>query len=760
MNSEVRFLEALNDIQQKAVTHIDGPVMVLAGPGSGKTRVLTYRIAYMIAQGINPFEILALTFTNKAADEMKRRIEQLVGTAGRNVWAGTFHSIFARILRIEADKIGYQNNFTIYDTTDSKSIMKTIIAENGLNDQTYKPSTVLHRISSAKNNLISAQKYITIPELYEEDRLSGKPKIGQLYMDYAKRCMRAGAMDFDDLLMKMYELITRYPDVLLKYQHRFKYIMVDEFQDTNFVQAEIVRKLAALNENICVVGDDAQSIYAFRGATIENIINFEKNYPDFAAYKLEQNYRSIPSIVNAANEVIANNQQQLKKQIWTSNDKADKIVIYKSASDNDEGKSIANNIFVRKMQYQYKNSDFAILYRTNAQSRAFEEALRNIAIPYKVYGGMSFYQRKEIKDMLAYLRLVANSHDEEAFRRVINYPKRGIGDATVNKISILADENNTTLYHIAENIHAFDFPTRQQTLITDFVNMIKSFALQMAEKNAFEIAEDVAKRSGILTDLYADKTVEGIARYENIQELLNGIKEFSVRDDVDNTEDNEEMILRNADKSLTAYLQSISLVTDNDEKDENRDHVSLMTIHTAKGLEFKNVYVVGMEENLFPSFLSLNSRDELEEERRLFYVAITRAEQFLGLSFAVTRFKYGKLQYSEPSRFLSEISTKNADNTALTKQVPQKNPYQKNEAVTSLFKKPKAPETNKTYEGNFGIVETQKLKVGTPVLHQRFGNGIIKTIDGTGASAIATIAFDDSGEKRIMLKFAMMQIIE
>jgi DNA helicase-2/ATP-dependent DNA helicase PcrA len=759
----IDFVKELNEIQQKAVTHVKGPLMVLAGPGSGKTRVLTYRIAYMIASNIDAFHILALTFTNKAADEMKKRIEKLVGTEGRNVWAGTFHSIFARILRVEAEKIGFPNNFTIYDTADSKSVIKTIIQEQGLSDTIYKPSAVLSRISAAKNGLIGPAKYNATSELIEEDRLSGKPKIGLIYAEYTKRCKRAGAMDFDDLLMKMYELLSRFPEVLLKYQHRFKYIMVDEFQDTNTVQFEIVKKLAALHENLCVVGDDAQSIYGFRGATIENILNFEKNYQDFVKYKLEQNYRSIPSIVDAANEVIAFNKNQLEKKIWTEKNFSEKIKVYKAASDNEEGKIIAENIFIRKNQLHYKNTDFAILYRTNAQSRAFEEALRNLGISYKVFGGMSFYQRKEIKDMMAYLRLIVNHIDEEALRRVINYPKKGIGETTVHKISIWADENNTTLWQICENIQAFELPSRQKELISEFVLLIKSLALMLQDKDAFEVAQEVAKQSKILSELYADKTIEGIARYENLQELMNGIKEFASNDElINNVNDvnNEEFsLLTSNDKSLSAYLQSISLVTDlDDKKAAEKDNVSMMTIHTAKGLEFKNVYVVGMEENLFPSFMSMNAREELEEERRLFYVAITRAEDFLGLSFATTRFKYGKLQYCQPSRFLSEISSNNLDNSVLKQNdnIPKKNPLQDNAKLNSLFKKPNTNAPQKTFEGNFNILDPKLLSAGLRILHQRFGYGNIVQIDNTG---IASIKFDDNGEKRIMLKFAMMEIV-
>jgi len=759
----IDFVQELNEIQQKAVTHVEGPIMVLAGPGSGKTRVLTYRIAYMIASGKDAFNILALTFTNKAADEMKKRIEKLIGNEGRNVWAGTFHSVFARILRVEAEKIGFPSNFTIYDSADSKSVIKTIIHEQGLSDTIYKPSSVLARISAAKNGLIGPARYNATSELLEEDRLSGKPKIGILYAEYVKRCKRAGAMDFDDLLMKMYELLSRYPEVLLKYQQRFKYIMVDEFQDTNTVQFEIVKKLAALHENLCVVGDDAQSIYGFRGATIQNILNFEKNYPDYVTYKLEQNYRSIPSIVSAANEVIAFNKNQLEKKIWTQKDFSDKIKVYKAASDNEEGKIIAENIFIRKNQLHYKNTDFAILYRTNAQSRAFEESLRNLGINYKVYGGMSFYQRKEIKDMLAYLRLIVNHNDEEALRRVINYPKRGIGDTTLQKISLWADENTTTLWNICENIQAFDVQARQKELIIDFVTMIKSLAVMLQEKDAFEVAQEAAKQSRVLSELYADKTIEGIARFENLQELMNGIKEFSSNDEVNNNiRDNEDepLPLHTNDKSLSAYLQSISLISDLDDKNEaNKDTVSLMTIHTAKGLEFKNVYVVGMEENLFPSFMSMNSRDDLEEERRLFYVAITRAEEFLGLSFATSRFKYGKLQYCQPSRFLSEISSNNMDNSVLKIQAAnaKANPLQDTSKISSLFKKPNTSNVpQKVYEGEFEKLDAKLLKPGTKVLHQRFGYGEIKSIDNAG---IASIQFEESGEKRIMLKFALMQIV-
>ena len=660
----MNYLDELNDVQRAAVTTTEGPVMIVAGPGSGKTRVLTDRIAHLVQLGVDPFRILALTFTNKAAAEMRERVEKIVGTEARNLYIGTFHSVFARILRYEASKIGYPSNFTIYDTDDSRNLIKSIVKEQGLNDSLYKPSIVHNRISSAKNGLMGPEEYQKDVNIIADDAASGRPKIGMLYELYAKRCFMAGAMDFDDLLYKMYYLLVKFPDVLFKYQNRFRYILIDEFQDTNFAQYSIVRKLGAVHENVCVVGDDAQSIYSFRGATIENILNFEKDYPDLKIFKLEQNYRSTKHIVHAANKVITNNRMQITKEIWTENHHGEKIKVLRAVSDNDEGKLIVDSIFEEKMRNQRMNHEFAILYRTHAQSRAFEEALRRLNIPYIVYGGVSFYQRKEIKDLLAYLRLTVNHFDEESLKRVINYPARGIGQTSVEKALLVANEKGKRLWEVLEHCHDYLPGNRSNTSISDFVTKIKSYALMLKTHDAYALAAHIAKTSGLLQELYNDKTVEGLSRYENLQELLNGIKEFSEKSfDADKdpieqewvTIDGEVLNEKQLDKSLGAYLQEISLLTDFDKKVDNDDRVMLMTIHSAKGLEFPCVYVVGLEENLFPNMMSLSSREELEEERRLFYVAITRAKHKLTLSFAGMRFRFGTPQYNDPSRFLEEI---------------------------------------------------------------------------------------------------------
>ena len=637
------FLDSLNAAQKEAVLQTEGPVMIIAGAGSGKTRVLTYRIAYLINQGVDPFNILALTFTNKAAKEMRHRIEQVVGPEARNIWMGTFHSVFAKILRIEADKLGYSSNFTIYDSDDSKSLIKTIVKELNLDNKIYKPNVVLSRIRSAKNNLIQAHVYRTNSELVTYDEATGRGKMHSIYTEYAKRCFRAGAMDFDDLLLNTFKLFNNFPEVLYKYQHKFKYTMVDEYQDTNHCQYMIIKKLASVFENICVVGDDAQSIYSFRGATIKNILGFESDYPDLKVFKLEQNYRSSETIVNAANSVIAKNKDQLEKKVWTQNNLGNKIKVLRAVTDNEEGRMIAQNIFEAKMNEQLHNSDFAILYRTNSQSRSLEEALRKLNIPYRIYGGTSFYQRKEVKDLIAYLRLVLNNNDEEAFKRIINYPARGIGKTSLERLVVLASKHDLSLYQVIENAHLH--PELKSTIakFRDFVTMIKSFEVMEKNNNAYEIAMHIAKSTGLLKKLHEDKTVEGMNRYENVVELLNGIQEFT-EDDTNESE-----------KNLSSYLQDIALLTDADKDEDDNDKVSLMTIHQSKGLEYKNVFVSGLEENLFPSQMSLGSRSELEEERRLFYVAITRAETSLTLSFATSRFRFGSLLPSEPSRFIDEI---------------------------------------------------------------------------------------------------------
>ena len=641
----MEYLEGLNEPQRQAVIYTDGPLMIIAGAGSGKTRVLTYRIAHLIYHGVDPYNILALTFTNKAANEMRERIEKVVGNEAKNIWMGTFHSVFAKILRIEGHLIGYTRDFSIYDNEDSKSLIKTIVKELNLDDKLYKPATVYGRISGAKNRLVSYREYNSNPIYYADDQSYQRPEIGRIYQIYQERLFKANAMDFDDLLFNTNVLFRDHLDVLNKYQHKFRYVMVDEFQDTNISQYLITRKLAAVHQNIAVVGDDAQSIYAFRGADIQNILNFERDYPTLKTIRLEQNYRSTKNIVQAANSVIAKNQAQLKKNVWTSNDSGELIEIMKASSDAEEGRMVAQTIFEEKMQSKCKNADFAILYRTNAQSRSFEEALRRMGIRYKVVGGLSFYQRKEIKDLIAYMRLAINHNDEEAFKRIINLPKRGIGDATIARITVLADEQKVAIWDILSNAIKY-IGGRTAIAIDNFAMLIKSFALAASQKNAYDAATEIAKNSGLLKELYEDKSIEGLARYENVQELLNGIKEF-----VDNPE--------NEDKSLSAFLQEIALLTNADQPAEEgedvKDAVTLMTIHSAKGLEFKNVFVVGMEEDLFPSQMMIGSRAELEEERRLFYVAITRAEKKLALTYATSRYRFGRIKDCEPSRFLEEI---------------------------------------------------------------------------------------------------------
>ncbi len=757
------YLNELNESQLEAVEFFKGPMMIIAGPGSGKTRVLTYRIAHLMDKHrVDPFNILALTFTNKAAKNMRHRIETVFGGEARNLWMGTFHSVFARILRFEADKIGYPTNFSIYDTTDSKSLIKTIVKERMLNADYYKPNVVFNRISAAKNKLVSAYQYLQTPQYAAEDEASGKPKLGEIYRIYAERCFRAGAMDFDDLLMKMHELLVKNPEVLYKYQNRFQYLMVDEFQDTNMAQYQIVKLLSAINENIGVVGDDAQSIYAFRGASISNILNFQKDYPDLATFKLEQNYRSTKSIVTAANTIISNNKSQLEKTIWTDNGKGDPLKLFVAASDNEEGRLIADNIQEERLRNHFMNSDFAILYRTNAQSRAFEESLRKRNIPYRVFGGLSFYQRKEVKDLIAYLRLTVNHYDEEALRRIINYPTRGIGKTTIEKISLIAAETQRPFWDIIEHIQLHGFNKRVITAVSRFVVMIKSFAIMLDKKDAYDIANHIGQSTNIIKELYKDKSVEGLSRYENIQELLNSIKEYV---DTRNRDSQDS-----SDSSLGTYLQEITLLTDADNEDEDKDRVSLMTVHAAKGLEFPVVYVVGMEEELFPSRLSVSSRDELEEERRLFYVAVTRAEKKVVMSHAQCRYRFGNLYYPEPSRFLDEISEldiKVIGHTGFRTTPRATSPWGNggaSQSTATSTKRHLAPIKKKlpkvVINPNFKAEDTSGLKEGNKVEHQKFGKGMVHSVEGTGKNRIATIEFHGFGRKRILLQFAMLQILE
>lgn len=758
----MNFLEELNPIQQEAVRSIEGPNMIIAGAGSGKTRVLTYRIAYMMSEGIDPFNILSLTFTNKAAKEMRHRVQQLVSAEARNLWIGTFHSVFARILRTDAPCLGYPTNFSIYDTDDSKSLIKLIIKEQNLNDQIYKPNTILNRISSAKNSLIDPKTYQNDSMIQAEDAGAHRPKLGELYELYWKRCFQAGAMDFDDLLFKMYLLLENYPESLYKYQHLFKFILIDEFQDTNFAQYEIIKKLGDVYQNICVVGDDAQSIYSFRGATIHNILNFTKDYPETKTFKLEQNYRSTKNIISAANEVITNNKKQHLKQLWTENHEGEKIKVVRSLSDNEEGRMVADNIHENKLVQHFKNNDFVILYRTNAQSRSFEEALRKLNIAYRVYGGIAFYQRKEIKDFLSFLRLTVNHFDEEALRRIINYPARGIGQTTLEKITIIADSQDIRIWEVIENIKQYDFSEKTKILIDEFVTMIKSFAVMLKNHSAFDLAMHIAKSTSILKELYNDKTIEGLSRYENTQELLNGIKEFtetstnneSINDQQPETV-NSKPETRN---SLPTYLQEITLLTDADNDKSDNDKVKLMTIHAAKGLEFPVVYVVGMEENLFPSMMSLNSRDDLEEERRLFYVAITRAKQKLWLTYAASRYRFGNLMYNEPSRFIEEIPSSYIVKTGVERKVNQK----ENNPIDKIFftKKTQTVHSNFVHvpSTDFRADEPATLQTGMEVEHQRFGFGKVLHLEGEPSNKIATIFFQNVGQKKIMLKYAKLKI--
>jgi DNA helicase-2/ATP-dependent DNA helicase PcrA len=746
------YLDTLNDPQREGVENTEGPCMIIAGAGSGKTRVLTYRIAHLIqTKGIDPFSIMALTFTNKAAKEMRERIEKVVGSDARNLWMGTFHSVFARILRAEAHLLGYPNNFTIYDTDDSKSLLRSVIKEMGLDEAQYKVNTVYNRISSAKNKLISWQEYLTNAVIMGDDITNMRPEIGNIYKTYSLRCFKSGAMDFDDLLFNTDKLFKEHLDTLNKYQHRIQYVMVDEFQDTNLCQYFIIRKLANMRENVCVVGDDAQSIYGFRGADISNILNFEKDYPDLRIIKLEQNYRSTKTIVEAANSVIAKNKAQLPKQVWTANEDGNLIEVIKAVSDNEEGRLVASSMFEEKMQQQLKFSDFVVLYRTNSQSRAIEEALRRMNIKYKVVGGLSFYQRKEIKDLLAYLRYSLNQQDEASFRRIINLPKRGIGDSTIDKIVVAANDHSISIWEVLQNASSF-VSGRAAGLLDDFVTMIKRFGIEIQNKDAYEASSEIAKGSGLLRELYEDKTVEGLSRYENVQELLNAIKEY-----VDDPE--------KEDKSLGAFLQEVSLITNaDDDKDHDPEKVTLMTIHMAKGLEFKYVYMVGMEEDLFPSQLMLSSRAELEEERRLFYVAITRAQKRLFLSYALSRYRFGRLKNCEPSRFLDDLDPRYVKISAkfggMESVAP--NPNYAKSFVSGMKKtvssQPVVKATTYKPAADFAPSDTSRLQQGMKVEHPKFGFGMVIQLDETGADRKAKIQFNDFGEKTLLLSFAKLKI--
>ncbi len=752
MSEHPPFLDKLNEEQRRAAMCIEGPVMIIAGAGSGKTRVLTYRIAYMLHKGIDPFNILALTFTNKAAREMKSRIGGVVGAEAQSLWMGTFHSIFARVLRTEAEHLGYQKDFTIYDTEDAKSLLKSIVKEFGLDSNVYRINLIYSRISNCKNSLINAKDYKSLQELMDEDNTSGRKYFYKVFEEYQDRCFKANAMDFDDLLLNFYKLLVKFPNILYKYQHKFRYIMVDEYQDTNLCQFLIVKKLAAAYQNLCVVGDDAQSIYGFRGATIQNILSFQKDYPDLKVFKLEHNYRSTKNIVNASTSVINKNKDRLEKNIYTNNSDGDKIKVIKALSDNEEGRLIAQDIAEVKNSQHLNNNQIAILYRTNAQSRSIEEALRKLNIPYKIYGGISFYQRKDVKDLIAYLRLTVNPNDEEALKRIINYPNRKIGDVTVGKISYLANTNQTNMWQIIANAKSYSELGSAAVHIHNFYIMMANFQHDNTHKNAFELAEYVAKQSTLLPTLLKDKTHEGLSRVEDVEELLNSIKVF-VEDDTSEEE-----------KTLSNFLQSIALYTDADEaKDE--DTITLMTVHSSKGLEFRNVYVAGLEENLFPSALSLDTRQDLEEERRLFYVAITRAEKNLTLSFATSRFKYGNLITSEVSRFIQEIDLKYLD---ISEKTIDNNPRSFSSHSDSKYGKGYGMQVGKLTQKPLGKIEVsanftpsdnKMLFEGCLVEHQMFGRGTVTKLAEEGENRKAVIEFKQAGVKTLVLKFAKLMII-
>jgi DNA helicase-2/ATP-dependent DNA helicase PcrA len=768
------YLKGLNERQRDAVITTEGPLMIVAGAGSGKTKVLTTRIAHLMAKGVDAFNILSLTFTNKAAAEMKERVEHILANReARNLYIGTFHSVFARILRAEAHRIGYPNSFTIYDTDDAKSVVKTVTQELNLDVQHYKPNAVYNRISGAKNSLVTAAEYINDYHIQQEDMRANRPMIGHIYDAYQKRCFKNGAMDFDDLLFKFYELLKNTPEVLHKYQHKFKYIMIDEYQDTNPAQYEIIKLLGAAHENVCVVGDDAQSIYAFRGATIQNILQFQQDYDDAKVIKLEQNYRSTQSILTVANEIIKNNKGQIPKTLFTENAAGEKIKLVRTMTDNEEGKFIADAIQEQKLRNHFKNKDFALLYRTNAQSRAFEESLRRQNIPYTIFGGISFYQRKEVKDFIAYLRIIANPKDEEALKRIINYPVRGIGKTSVDRAVLAANENNISMWEVLEAAPMFGFKAGTLQAIEEFVLMIRSFKSMLETKNAYDIAFHVGKQTGFVKELFNDKSTEGVQRYENVQELLNSIKEFV---ETPTNEESGEV----GDKGLGAYLQQIVLLTDSDQKDPNADTVKLMTIHAAKGLEFPVVFVGGLEEGLFPNAMSLNTREELEEERRLFYVAVTRAKTRLYLTYANTRYRFGQLVQSDSSRFITEIPEAHIDVSFAGGGVKnqkasswgQGNAFERMQrgfggsnsgsektAVSTLVTNNKPKEVAHTPSSNFVPSDPATLQEGMRVEHQKFGFGQVLKLEGSSHNPVATIKFDQNGEKKIMLNYAKLMIV-
>lgn len=739
----MKYLEDLNSSQKEAVLHPKGPCLVIAGAGSGKTRVLTYRIAHLIKQGIDPFSILALTFTNKAAKEMKNRIEGIVGTEARSLWMGTFHSIFARILRTEGYKIGYPPNFVIYDTQDSKNLIKAIVKEQNLDPKLYKENFVFNRISNAKNRLISPLEYKNNTILQEEDSSSLRPMIGEIYKIYSERCFKSQAMDFDDLLFNTNTLFSEHIDILNKYQQLFQHVLIDEFQDTNYCQYLITKRLASVSRNIFVVGDDAQSIYAFRGAEIRNILKFEDDFDDLKTIKLEQNYRSTKTIVNAANSVIEKNKSKISKEVWTDNEDGELISVKKSFSDNEEGKIVSNLIFEEKNRNQLTNSNFAVLYRTNSQSRSIEEALRRIGLKYKVFGGVSFYQRKEVKDLIAYLRFSINQNDEQSFRRIINYPRRGIGQTSVDKIITISNKENISLWDVIQRSSEL-LNSRINNLLTPFKDLIISFSNFSKNNDAYTTASHIASNSGLLKELWDDRSIEGISRYENVQELLNSIKEFLDNDD-------------NKNKKLEDFLQEISLMTDQDKEDDsNEEYISLMTIHMAKGLEFSVVFIVGVEEDLFPSQMMISSREDLEEERRLFYVAITRAMKKLYLTYSSTRYRYGMLKDCEKSRFIKEISPAYLDfDNFNTNRSLVSNVLKEKKRNLSPIKKVSTNNSSSIKSSNI-----DDLIEGVNVKHEIFGIGTIKKVDNHSNQKKAIVNFKNVGEKTLLLNFAKLKVIK
>ncbi|MEO8721122.1 MAG: UvrD-helicase domain-containing protein [Ginsengibacter sp.] len=764
------YLQGLNESQREAVLHRDGPIMIVAGAGSGKTKVLTTRIAHLMATGVDSFQILALTFTNKAAAEMKERVANILGNnEARNLYIGTFHSVFARILRAEADKLGYPKNFTIYDTDDAKSVVRAVVKEMNLDDKHYKANTVYNRISNAKNSLITPEEYINDYGLQQEDMRANRPLIGQIYTAYCNRCFKNGAMDFDDLLLKFYQLLKTHPESLSKYQRKFKYIMIDEYQDTNTSQYQIIKLLGAMHENVAVVGDDAQSIYSFRGATIENILQFQKDYDQVKVVMLEQNYRSSQNILNVANHIIANNKGQIPKKLWTSNIEGEKIKLIRTATDNDEGKYVSDAIQEQKLRNHYRNNDFAILYRTNAQSRSFEESLRRMNIAYRIYGGTSFYQRKEIKDFLSYLRFIVNPGDEEALKRIINYPTRGIGKTSIEKAILYANQQNISMWNVLERAAEFGYRASTLEIINNFVITIKMFQSELQKKNAYDLSILVGKNTGIVKDLFNDKTTEGLARYENLQELLNSIKGFTETP----TEDGELL-----DKSLGSYLQQITLLTDADDDKGESDVVKLMTIHAAKGLEFSVVFVGGLEETLFPNAMAINTREELEEERRLFYVAITRAKKRLWLTYANSRYRFGNLTQNEPSRFIDELPEECLDKAFAGGNMRNNHTNHWNsfdKSAHSFFnQKREAKPEKQAYlvstpvikikehipSPDFTPSDTGNLKVGQKIEHQKFGFGEVTKMEGAAHNPVATVKFEYNGEKKIMLNYAKLRIVD